>query len=292
MTEMMINGKKTVAAALSSAVATLSLNKSIETPRLDAEVLLCSILGCERISLVIDKDKILSDKALETFNGFILRRANNEPVSYITNVREFMSLDFNVADGILIPRPDTEILIEEIIKRYKGKSVNILDLCTGSGAIAVSLAYYLSKSIIVALDKYDVCVKTAKENAEKHNVADRVNVVLKDVLEELDFKISFDCIVSNPPYIKTELLTTLPLDVKNFEPMYALDGGNDGLIFYRRITEYAKNTLKKGGILAFEIGYDQGEDVLRIIENTDCFENVSLIKDLAGLDRVITAEKR
>lgn len=292
MTEMMINGKKTVAAAISSAVATLSLNKSIETPRLDAEVLLCSILGCERISLVIDKDKILSDKELEMFNEFVNRRANNEPVSYITKVREFMSLEFDVADGILIPRPDTEILVEEIIKRYKGKSVNILDLCTGSGAIAVSLAYYLSESNVVALDKYDVCVKTAENNAEKHGVADRVNVVLKDVLEEFDFDISFDCIVSNPPYIKTEVLTTLPLDVKNFEPMYALDGGNDGLIFYRKITEYAKNTLKNGGILAFEIGYDQGEDVTKIIENTNCFENVSLIKDLAGLDRVIIAEKR
>lgn len=292
MIETMISGKKTIATALNSAVTTLSLNETIETPRLDAEVLLCSILGCERIYLVIEKDRVLSDTEIEKFEECILRRKNNEPVSYITGSREFMSLDFDVSDGILIPRPDTEVLVEEIIKMYKDKKVNILDLCTGSGAIAVSLAYYLKNATILAVDKYAVCVDTTRKNAIKHNVDDRVNVVTKDVLEELDFDTDFDCIISNPPYIKSDILTTLPPDVQNFEPLYALDGGDDGLIFYRKITEFAKNTLKKGGILAFEIGFDQGNEVRKIIENTGCFDDIRVIEDLAGLDRVVIAEKR
>ena len=157
---MMTNGKITVATALNDAVAALSLNETIENPRLDAEVLLCSILDCERIFLVINKNQILDEKKLSLFNEHITRRANNEPVSYITGTREFMSLDFDVSSGILIPRPDTEILVEEIIALYKDKSPVILDLCTGSGAIAVSLAHYIQNATVFAIDKYDVCIQT------------------------------------------------------------------------------------------------------------------------------------
>ena len=289
---MTINGKMTIATALNDAVATLSLNNSIESPRLDAEVLLCNILKCERISLVINKDKSLSDSEYALFSDFVLRRQKNEPVSYIIGSKEFMSLDFYVTNGVLIPRPDTEILVEKIIEIFKDKQADIIDLCTGSGAIAISLAYYLDKCSFVAIDKYDICLETAQKNAKKHSVDERIDFIKADVLENLSISKEFDCIVSNPPYIKNVVLSSLPADVKNFEPEYALDGGDDGLIFYRKITDFACKSLKKGGVLAYEIGFDQGESVRKILNDTGEFLNISVIKDLAGLDRVVIGEKR
>jgi len=288
---MMINGKITVAAALRDAVATLSLNKSITTPRLDAEVLLCNILNCERINLVINSNKLLDKKSTSLFSEYIKRRAKNEPVSYIIKTKEFMSLEFLVDDGILIPRPDTEILVEEIIKFCKDKPAKIIDLCTGSGAIAVSLAHYLKNASLTAVDKYDICLEITKKNALKHNVDKRINIIKKDVLEPLNIDGDFDCIVSNPPYIKSDVLTTLPDDVKDYEPIYALDGGSDGLIFYKKITDFAKNKLKSGGILAYEIGFDQAESVKEIIKKTNSFREIKIINDLSGLNRVIIANK-
>lgn len=290
---MMTDGKISVATAINNAVATLSLNKTIKTPRLDAEVLLCSILNCERIYLVINKDKELNQTTLSVFEDFVKRRSKNEPISYITKVREFMSLEFDVSQGVLIPRPDTEILVEEIIKRYKNKNVEILDLCTGSGAIAVSLAVYLPLAHLTAVDKYDICVETAIKNSKKHNVHDRIKIIAEDVLSNnFEIKNDFDCIVSNPPYIKSDILSTLDSDVKDFEPNYALDGGDDGLVFYRKITEFAEKKLKTGGVLAFEIGYDQGEAVKDIIKNTGSFKEIIIINDLSGLNRVVLAERR
>ncbi len=289
MIKMTTNGNIAIADALNKATATLLENKTLETPRLDAEVLLCYVLNCERISLVINKDKLLSESDNALYLSFIERRKKNEPISYITGKREFMSLEFDVAQGILIPRPDTEILVEKIIDIYKGKKANILDLCTGSGAIAVSLAYYLNNSLVSAVDKYDICVETARKNAAKNHV--KINVIKADVLNDFEFG-DVDCIVSNPPYIETDTLTTLPSDVKDFEPMYALDGGADGLIFYRKITDFAAKKMNSGGILAYEIGYNQAHAVKEIIDHTICFKQVEIIKDLSGLDRVILAEKR
>lgn len=289
---MMTNGKMTIATALNDAVATLSLNKTIENPRLDAEVLLCEVLKCERIFLVINKDKPISDDEFTLFSDFIARRHKNEPVSYIIGTKEFMSLDFYVTDGVLIPRPDTEILVEKVIELFKNKQANIVDLCTGSGAIAVSLAYYLDKCSFIAVDKYDICLETAQQNAKKHGVDKRIDFIKADVLENFELSKEFDCIVSNPPYIRKDVLSSLPDDVKNFEPEYALDGGDDGLIFYRKITDFACTSLKKGGVLGYEIGFDQGESVCKILDDTDEFSNISVIKDLAGLDRVVIAEKR
>ena len=288
----MINGNIKIAAALQYAVNELSKNNSIETPRLDAEVLLCHILKCDRVFLVVNKDKLLTSDEFSLFSEYINRRKANEPVSYITGVREFMSLDFNVSDGILIPRPDTEILVEKLLEKFKNKNANFLDLCTGSGAIAVSLLYYLKGAKCTAVDKFDICVKTASENAKKYNVHDRLTVIKDDILSGMDYGTEFDCIVSNPPYIETEILNTLASDVKDYEPLYALDGGDDGLIFYRKITDYASKTLQKGGILAFEIGYNQGETVKEIIDKTNEFNSIDVFSDLAGLDRVVIAEKR
>lgn len=288
----MINGNMTISYALQYGISQLSENKSIETPRLDTEVLLCHILKCDRVFLVVNKDKAVSDREKTLFVEYIKRRKTNEPVSYITGVREFMSLDFEVTEGILIPRPDTEILVEKLIEIYKNKSPEILDLCTGSGAIAISLLYYLNDALCTAVDKYDICVETAIKNAVKHNVDGRLDVIKSDVLNDFKCDKDFDCIVSNPPYIETDTLEGLSSDVKDYEPIYALDGGSDGLIFYRTITGYASKNLKSGGILAFEIGYNQGESVKKIIKDTECFVCIDVIPDLSGLDRVVIAEKR
>lgn len=285
----MTNGNITVAEALKHGVSVLSENKTIETPRLDAEVLLCCVLKCERIYLIINKDKLIDKTKADLYFSYITRRQKNEPVSYITGTKEFMSLEFNVCEGVLIPRPDTEILVEKIIELYEDKEATIADLCTGSGAIAVSLAYYLKKSKVIAVDKYDVCVDCARRNAVNSDV--NIKLIKADVLNSFELDTNIDCIVSNPPYIEAEVLAGLSDDVKKYEPEYALNGGYDGLIFYREITDYASKKLNQGGILAYEIGYNQSEAVTQIIKNTHAFCSVETIKDLAGLDRVILAEK-
>lgn len=287
---MTTSGKITIAEAIIQGTELLSKNKTIETPRLDAEVLLCCVLKCERISLVINKDKCISISEYDVFISYVERRKDNEPVSYITGTKEFMSLSFEVNKGILIPRPDTEILVEKIIDLYQDMPVTIVDLCTGSGAIAISLAYYLKRSTVKAVDKYEVCIDCARKNAEKIGV--NIDVFKADVLDDFKLEECVDCIVSNPPYIESEVMSTLPSDVKNFEPKYALDGGNDGLVFYRKITDIASKGLKIGGILAYEIGYNQALSVKEIIENTNKFDRIQIIKDLSGLDRVVLAEKR
>ena len=286
----MTNGNITVAETLKHGVSALSENKTIETPRLDAEVLLCYVLKCERIYLIINKDKLIDKTKADLYFSYISRRQKNEPVSYITGTKEFMSLEFDVCECVLIHRPDTEILVEKIIELYDDKEATIVDLCTGSGAIAVSLAHYLKKSKIIAVDKYDVCIDCAKRNAVNSNV--NIKFIKTDVLDDFKLDENIDCIVSNPPYIETEVLSGLSDDVKKYEPKYALDGGDDGLIFYRKITDYASKTLNSGGILAYEIGYNQSESVTQIIKDTDDFCNIETVKDLAGLDRVILAEKR
>lgn len=203
-----------------------------------------------------------------------------------------MSLDFFVEQGVLIPRPDTEILVEWIIERYKNaEHTSILDLCTGSGAIAVSLAYYIKNASVDAVDKYQICVETAQNNTTRHHCDDRVSVHKADILTDPLFEKQYDCIVSNPPYIKYEDLSTLPSDVKNFEPEYALNGGESGLIFYEKIIDLASKMLKRNGALVFEIGYDQGKSVSALIEKDKTFHSINVAKDLAGLDRMVTAIK-
>lgn len=290
---MTINGDMTIESALYAATKQLLDNKSILSPRLDSEVLLCHLLACSRIDLLLKKDSVLEKDVKEAFWALVLRRYKNEPVSYLTNQKEFMSLDFFVEAGVLIPRPETEMLVEFIIDKLKETaSPTILDLCTGSGAIAVSLAHYLKHARVTAIDKFDVCTKTAQKNSEMHGLSNRMQVLKADIFEDLPITESFSCIVSNPPYIEREVLTSLPEDVKNYEPEYALDGGNDGLCFYRCITELSKDLLLPKGLLVFEIGYDQGESVPKIIEESNLFSDITVMRDLAGQNRMVTAIKR
>ncbi len=275
--------------ALLSEGTEVLLNHS-DTARLDAEVLLAHIIRKERVWFAIHaKDKPDDETVLE-FRDLLKRRCSGEPVAYITGTREFMGLSFNVRDGILIPRPDTETLVEAVLKEKLPKNARIIDLCTGSGAIAVSLAHYISDASVCAVDISDICIKTATENAEKNGVLNRVQFKQADVLsDELNFD-KVDILVSNPPYIESSMLADLMKDVRDFEPTLALDGGNDGLIFYRRIVSLLPNLLKSGGLVAFEVGHNQADSVSEILKVHGC-TNIKTVCDLAGIKRVVMARR-
>ena len=257
------------------------------TPRLDVETLLQKALGIDRLYILLNLDKDLSEDEEKTFNKFIEERLNNRPIAYIVGNREFMGLDFYVQEGVLIPRPDTEVLVEEVIEIAKDKGqIEILDIGTGSGAITVSLAKYLENAKLTSVDISEIALEIGKKNAISNNVEDRINFVKSDLFSSLNKNQKFDIIVSNPPYIKREVIDTLDKQVKDFEPYNALEGGIDGLDFYRAITTQAKDYLKEGGVLAYEVGHDQSEDVSKLME-MDGYTNIYTRKDLQQIDRVV-----
>lgn len=257
------------------------------TPRLDVETLLQKVLGVDRLYILLNLERVLSEDEEQLFNKFINERLNNRPIAYIVGNREFMGLDFFVKEGVLIPRPDTEVLVEEVIELAKKKDAkNILDIGTGSGAITVSLAKYLENVKVTSVDISDIALEIGKRNAISNEVDDRINFVKSDLFTNIDKETKFDIIVSNPPYIKRKVIETLDKQVKDYEPYNALEGGVDGLDFYRAITKQAKNYLKKGGILAYEVGHDQSEDVSKLME-MDGYTNIYTLKDLQQIDRVV-----
>lgn len=265
-----------------------------DTPRLDAELLLAHLLKKERSWLLIHANDTIDEELCLQYEELIARRTKGEPVAYIIGEREFMGLPFTVAPGILIPRPDTETLVEAVLAEKLPEAPQVLDLCTGSGAIAVSLAHFLPKAQVLAVDISETCINIAQENAEKNNVIDRVTLVCADILKE-DFSLSSpaaDVLVSNPPYIRTDDLSDLMTDVRDFEPRAALDGGMDGLIFYRQLTLLVPQLLKHGGLLAFEVGHDQAAEVADILEQSGECENIRFAKDLAGIKRVVIANRK
>ena len=257
------------------------------TPRLDVETLLQKVLDVDRLYILLNLDKSLSEDEEKLFNKFIEERLDNRPIAYIVENREFMGLDFYVKEGVLIPRPDTEVLVEEVIELGKDKgSINILDIGTGSGAITVSLAKYLVNAKITSVDISDIALEIGEKNAQSNDVDDRITFIKSDLFTNIDKDMKFDIIVSNPPYIKREVIETLDKQVKDFEPYNALEGGIDGLDFYRAITTQGKNYLNKGGILAYEVGHDQSEDVSKLMEK-DGYTNIYTRKDLQQIDRVV-----
>lgn len=257
------------------------------TPRLDVEILLQKVLGVDRLYILLNLEKSLSENEEKLFSKFINERLNNRPIAYIVENREFMGLDFYVQEGVLIPRPDTEILVEEVIELGKNKGpINILDIGTGSGAITVSLAKYLESAKITSVDISDIALEIGKKNAKSNNVNDRITFIKSDLFTNIDDSMRFDIIVSNPPYIKREVIETLDKQVKDFEPYSALEGGIDGLDFYRDITTQAKKYLNKGGILAYEVGHDQSEEVSKLMKSNG-YTNIYTRKDLQQIDRVV-----
>lgn len=253
---------------------------------LDAEVLLMHAAGYSRIEMIQRMEEELSANAHKRYELFIKKRQNCMPVAYIINNAEFMSLDFYVDERVLIPRPDTEVLVEEVLKHQHIS--DILEWCTGSGCIAVSLAVYAPHFNITAADICPGALDVAKVNAAHHNV----NIVFlkKDVFGGWSGLGIYDCIIANPPYIPQDVLQTLESNVRDYEPQLALNGGKDGLNFYRVIASKSGSYLRPGGILLFEIGYDQSESVGRLLLEHQ-FKNIEVIKDLAGHTRVIKGER-
>ncbi len=251
----------------------------------DARLLLAYALGCDKLYLTVNRDKLLTPEQQARYINLLKRRAEGEPVSYITGEREFMSLKFYVDKNVLIPRPETELLVELVLDLTKDKKdIKILDLCTGSGAIAVSLSYYLKNNTLVdgadiSKDALKIAIKNADLNKAKVNFFECDALNLREITEK------YDVVVSNPPYIETDVIEGLDADVKRYEPHIALDGGSDGLDFYRKIIENSDKILKKGGLLAFEIGYNQARAVSDLMCNK--FDNICVQKDLAGLNRIV-----
>lgn len=259
-----------------------------DTPRLDVEMLIKKALGdVDSMYIRLNLDKSLDDEQEKYFLEMMKDRLNERPIAYIIGNREFMGLDFFVKEGVLIPRPDTETLVEELINICNNKTgLNILDIGTGSGAITVSLAKYLDKSHVISVDISDIALEIAFKNAVSNKVDERIDFIKSDVFSNVPKEQKFDIIVSNPPYIRKKDIEGLNKQVKDFEPYNALEGGDDGLDFYRKITKESKEFLKTKGLLAYEVGHDQASDVIKIMQQNG-FEGIYTKKDLQGFERVV-----
>jgi release factor glutamine methyltransferase len=272
--------------------------KGFENPRLNVEWLLCHVLNCKRIDLYAEHDRPLSKSEIEKFKTFLLRRVDHEPLQYIVGSTEFMGLPFEVTTDVLIPRPDTECLVEatlEICKSIKESPVRILDIGTGSGAVAISVAYYLRKYsipfVVTALDISGKAIAIAKKNSEKILGGNGINFAegnILDISSVQELFHSFDVIVSNPPYVSDKEFEVLPPEVKKYEPALALKAKDDGLEFYKKIAERGKdffhsNLSKKHVIL--EVAFDQAPQVRSLLVEKGF--DVTFYKDFQRIDRVV-----
>ena len=278
----------TIKEALNQAVIMLK-NENIEAPKNKARMLLEATLKKSKEYIMIYDTEEITSKQRDNYIRNVKRLIAGEPLQYITGKQEFMKLNFLVTKDVLIPRPDTEILVEQVIKIAGGiNNPIILDLCTGSGAIAVSLAKYVKNVKIYAIDISSKALDIAKQNAELNGVKNNIKFIESNLFEKIKDQ-KFDIIVSNPPYIETETIKKLSKDVQN-EPKLALDGGKDGLDFYRKISENGYKFLNRQGYLCLEIGYNQKIAVRKILENKKRYVNINCKKDLCGNDRVISAQ--
>ena len=276
----------TIKQAITKGMIMLKSN-NVESPKLKARLLLQYVLDKPRQYIIVYDNKEIDKQQQWQYFVNIEKLTKGIPLQHITHRQEFMKMDFFVDENVLIPRPDTEILVEEVIKiAQKYNSPRILDLCTGSGAIAISLKKFVPNADITAVDISEKALEIAQKNAEKLEA--KINFVKSDLFDKLDNK-KFDIIVSNPPYIRKDEIKKLSEEVQK-EPKIALDGGEDGLDFYRIITEQAINYLKTGSFLCFEIGYNQKNDVIKIIEDDQNYKNTYCKKDLYGNDRIIITQ--
>ena len=258
----------------------------IEEAALDARLLLEHICGTDRNTLLVHGDRTVSPEEEKQYLDAVERRSRRIPLQQITGQQEFMGLPFWVNSNVLIPRQDTEVLVEEVLK-HTHDGMQILDMCTGSGCILISILHYSNDCEGLGVDVSSPALEVAEENAERL-LSGRTGVSARflqsDLFEAVDGK--YDILVSNPPYIRSAVVDTLMPEVKDYEPRIALDGEEDGLVFYRRILSDCKKNLKKGGMLFFEIGYDQAEAVKGMMEQAGFLE-VTVKKDFGGLDRVV-----
>lgn len=281
----------TVRDAIRWAVEELS-TIDISEPWREAELLLIHVLGISRKDLLVNLDRLLSHEEVEIFKNYILRRKDREPLQYIVEKVEFRGLLFKVNRNVLIPRPETELLVEELLKSIKEKPGKVIDLCTGSGCIAISIAKEITGCHIYAVDISEGAIDVAKENAEIHGVKGRIEFFVGDLfgpLDTLGLDGGIDLIVTNPPYISGRDMESLSPEIKKYEPMIAIYGGRDGLNFYRRIIQDAYRYLIPGGLLMMEIGYGQAANIKYLFEKHGGYEDITIIHDLAGIERIMKA---
>lgn len=273
-------------------------SEGIQNPRLDAEALLSKVLGLNRVGLYTEYERILTEEEIDSFLKMVERRLRREPLQYILGSTEFYGLEFLVTPDVLIPRPETELLVEEAIKllTVNGSRFTILDLCTGSGCIAIAIAKNLRLisgrslmgSKIYAIDISAKALNVARENARRHKVEDRINFIQGDLFGPFMVQDSwFNLIVSNPPYIPSHEIDHLQPEVSSYEPRKSLDGGPDGLRYIEKIIEEAPTYLSSGGSLLLEIGHDQRDRLLKMMEEKGVYQRPEFIKDHAGIDRVV-----
>jgi release factor glutamine methyltransferase len=268
----------------------------IENPRADAEILLAHCLGLNRIDLYVQYDKPLSAEELSRYREMVRRRGRREPVAYITGEKEFWSLSLKVTPDVLIPRPETECLVEAALAALE-KSVGpghgrVLDLGTGSGAIILALAAERPNDHLVAVDRSASALAIARENAGRHDMDSRVRFLNGDWFEPLDQEKGFDLIASNPPYIRRDDIAHLQPEITAFEPVSALDGGPDGARCLVHIIHTAPKYLRASGSLLMEMGHDQAALLEAIAGQTGCYETPTVLKDYSGLDRVFHLRKK
>jgi release factor glutamine methyltransferase len=272
-------------AALEAARARLAATS--KNPRRDADLLLEHVLGCDQTALLTHPERILSAEESEQFDHLVERRLASEPMQYLTGQQEFFGLRFEVTPAVLIPRPETEHLVEAVLERFqREQEVRIVDVGTGSGAIAVALAHAMPRSRVTAVDLFPAALAVALRNAERHGVIDRLMLLPSDLLAAVD-RTDFDAVVANPPYIATA--EVLEPQVANYEPHSALFAGRTGLEVYERLIPQAARVLRPGGWLFLEIGYGQGAALKSLLHG---WAGVTLVKDLQGIPRVALGQKQ
>ena len=291
--------------------------RSIDSPRLSAELLLSGVLELKRIELYTQFDKPVTKQQLDKLHDLVRRAGQNEPVAYLIGKTEFYSLEFNITADCMIPRPETEMLVQRAIEFLRTRAVRnstsgktmqrvqisngvrpgtqlVCDLCTGSGCIAVAIAKNFPDARIIATDICDAALNVAAENVEKHQLKDRIKLLHGDlfdpIMPQLDVD-KFDLIVCNPPYVSAAEYEKLDKNVKDYEPKIALFAGADGLDIYRRICEKAEQFLKSDGGLMLEIGFAQGQAVRELLEQTGAFAEITIEKDLHNNDRIAIARR-
>ncbi len=264
--------------------------KGISEARANAEIMLAHILKCKRLDLYLMFDKPLKPNEVDLYREFLKRRSKFEPLQHILGTVEFYGFEFKVNKNALIPRQETEILIETVLKNVdKENNLKILDIGTGTGNIPVSLAKNLPKAKFISIDINEKAIELAKENAKLNEVENQIEFLHYDIFSNQNFQKDFDVIVSNPPYVPEDEYKTLQKEILNFEPQNAVTDFNDGLTFYKLIAEKSSQILKSGGMIFFEIGKDQHEPVQKIIEKN--FNEIKTAKDFLNIERVIYGVK-
>ncbi len=287
-------GKRWTIKELLNVAADYLLEKGIDSPRLAAEILLAHVLGVKRIDLYLDFERPLSSAEVSHFRGLIKRRLAREPLQYIIGHQEFWSLDFLVNQKVLIPRPETEVLVEQAIKYCRSNTqspsdqLDVLDLCTGCGAIAISIAKEVPYTRVWATDISEEAISIAKTNAQRHGVMERIEFLVGHLFEPVREKgLQFHLIVTNPPYVAEEEYESLAPEIRDYEPRAALDGGAGGMVLIEEIINTAPDFLTSRGVLMIEMDPRQISRAKELIASVSGYGAVDVIKDYSGLDRIV-----